>query len=59
MVKLIWHNEHACGELGRFDTEEAAIAAGRDWKAAMIAIDTDPSEAEHVYWWEVINDDGQ
>lgn len=56
--KVVWDNEHACGELPTvYSSIEEAVNAAREWKAEMVALDEDPEEATLVYSWEVIRID--
>lgn len=52
---VVWDNGHACGNLsGEYDTEEAAEAAGENWRVEMVAMDDDPAEAEEIYTFDVV-----
>ena len=58
MFKVVWDNGHASGALsGRYDTEEAAEAAGEDWLAEMLAIEPPEkrAEAEEAYSFDVVD----
>lgn len=60
MFVIIWDNEHSSGRLFQsYDTEAAAIDAGEDWLAEMIAIDENPDEAKQIYSFDVIEIRGE
>ncbi len=53
---VAWNNDHACDELGTFESHAEAERAGADWLAEMIAIEPDQAgreEAEESYSYEV------
>lgn len=55
--QAVWHNAHACGELGTFDTKKDAERAAREWKREMVALERTPAgraDARHDYQWEIV-----
>ena len=57
---VVWHTEHACGEIGRFATEQEAHNAGAEWFHEMMSLETAPCNPEDddniPYDYEILED---
>ena len=58
MFQVAWDNGHSAGVFAAvYPSEAAAAAAGREWKAFMVSVETTPAgrrEAGAAYQWEVV-----